>query len=1665
MRLLFLLLTFFIGVGDALQIVPHVESADLPCPWDLGHQEAVPRQHFFFEKASCRIGEAKHPGPTWAGLDLADQHLVRIGCSNPSGLRRKETEAVGLGPGIWSYSETQLSEVTLPTCSRLMKSLAAQEHRRLWTHSGAAVRPRANSSWAGSWSGVLVTSDFKARGVQLPWPTGLFPSGRVCASQHHVGQLPILVITWYGFPRGPTFPEAPALNSRMLDFLTTEILLGASGPRVILGDFNLSAHGSPFFEQWRQLGWEDAQTYASLQWGWTKVPTSKGSKESDMIWLSPEALRLMHNIEVQEIFAEHSTLSVDLHVPPVTYPLRAWPRPQPIPWGKLAGDLDFNPPQERSGSSSTTQLAGIFHDFEKQVDSHLNHHGHGGLSKQALGRAQRTEAESVHIVAPMARPSRQGEVQLRSDLTGNEVRRWFRQLRRLQAMAQSLWASNWSVNACVYRIELWSSILKAPGFAGGFAWWWDFHRPLGWDEAPWSFPSCIPEAAVVDTIFRVFRVNFEHLESWHLRQRGRQLSMKHDRTMKALYQELKDPPKGSPSLLYHEEDFQVIAVRPDGHYCLDPQPQPGLGCVWTAGALRIEVAVQEDGSCILDDDILLQPGAMLQRTQHIHTTHDVHSELLDLWVKRWQARVQPTAAEWQRITGFFHRHVPSLDIQLPPLLLEDWRRTLKKYGERAAKGLDGISHLDLRFMPDCYVLSILQLLSKIEEGELDWPKQMLVGVCHAIAKIDGAHEAGAFRPIVVLSIIYRTWSALRARQLISQVAPFLPPGQYGFVPEKEPLELWMSLQGEIEVALMAQGTLAGLSSDLVKAFNNIPRLHSEALGKHLGVPSCVLKPWMSYLQGLLRAFSVDGFLSSFVSSSVGMPEGDSLSVFSMIQLDMSYHLYMRAFAPNVRCGSFVDNLAIQAEQLTDLLGGWAACQTYFSLWNLAVDRQKTFFWSTSSTHRQQLRALDFSVCDHASELGGAMQFGKKTTYEHFQNRARALAPKWQRLTRSKAPLHLKQRALYTVMWPKALHGSNALAIPMDYFTQLRGEAMKALHLGRAGANPTLRLSIVDNPCCDPGFYYLHRLVQDFARLCGKDCVFASRWNFVMGCFPGELLPGPFATLATCLNVVGWRVEAPFFVDHDGCRFDFLQTDPREVFMALEDAWLQHVARTVNHRQTMADLSGLNGALVRLCSKHYTPLEVATLRAIQSGSFLAPAAQAKFDLTKKSVCSFCGGKDSHEHWLGCAGYSSHWHGDSPSDVLAWPLALRAHLLPARNPHTAQIKMHLHTIHTAEVNFLSSPSGQIQHLFTDGAARSHEDPVLSLASWAVVNACSGFAVATGPVAGLLQTSDVAEITAVKHALLWAVHWRVQVHLWIDSKFVSDALFHLLRYHTVPRKWTNQHLWAQILDILQELADLEPELHWIPSHLDESQLRDPFDDWWHLWNSRADAVAARTNEDRPTDFATLHRHARAYHDQQKERMRLLGKFYLSIAASKDRKKKETYPVIEDNCIDLAATPLGDSLCADWALRLKGAPSTERISVAFCEQLFRLLLHFDDAASTVFTVSVIELVFILLEEDFSFPFWDSKQWRLQKVSAQFQRPTLAYLLSVVRASFKFSFGVFGLSFERGLDRSSYSICFPTDGISFRISHELLSRAQHRLARFCGRRLLRKACDLARPI
>lgn len=109
-----------------------------------------------------------------------------------------------------------------------------------------------------------------------------------------------------------------------------------------------------------------------------------------------------------------------------------------------------------------------------------------------------------------------------------------------------------------------------------------------------------------------------------------------------------------------------------------------------------------------------------------------------------------------------------------------------------------------------------------------------------------------------------------------------------------------------------------------------------------------------------------------------------------------------------------------------------------------TDDDKTYVWALSKSSRASLQLLGFPCLSDASELGGAMTYGRARRTRILRHRGGGLGHSWQKLHRSFAPGPQEISMLSKIFWPQALHGSASCWIADSYAQELRREAVKAL---------------------------------------------------------------------------------------------------------------------------------------------------------------------------------------------------------------------------------------------------------------------------------------------------------------------------------------------------------------------------------------------------------------------------------------------------------------------------------------------------------------------------------------------------------------------------------------------------------------------------------------------
>ena len=120
------------------------------------------------------------------------------------------------------------------------------------------------------------------------------------------------------------------------------------------------------------------------------------------------------------------------------------------------------------------------------------------------------------------------------------------------------------------------------------------------------------------------------------------------------------------------------------------------------------------------------------------------------------------------------------------------------------------------------------------------------------------------------------------------------------MPGRGAAEVWPVLESEVEIPVQGQKPLAGFSSDIVKAFNNLPRFPFTYVARRLGLPETLLLLWSSFLGSVHRFFLLRDTVGPPIDSTSGYPEGCPLSPLAVVLTNHLYHTYVRVFNPDVR---------------------------------------------------------------------------------------------------------------------------------------------------------------------------------------------------------------------------------------------------------------------------------------------------------------------------------------------------------------------------------------------------------------------------------------------------------------------------------------------------------------------------------------------------------------------------------------------------------------------------------------------------------------------------------------------------------------------------------------------------------------------------------------------
>ena len=171
--------------------------------------------------------------------------------------------------------------------------------------------------------------------------------------------------------------------------------------------------------------------------------------------------------------------------------------------------------------------------------------------------------------------------------------------------------------------------------------------------------------------------------------------------------------------------------------------------------------------------------------------------------------------------SFYPQNDPSPVFPFPNLTLEDIRYVLsKKLKNNTATGLDGWSPAEIKQLPDCLLLALLDVFG-LCEAKGYFPSSFYCSYTTLIPKGPSRTPLSP-RPITVLPVPYRIYASLRCQTLLQWQNSWIHPSQFAFCKGRSTTSLNSHLSFDLLQRFQSNGSFAGIQFDFAKCFDSIP---------------------------------------------------------------------------------------------------------------------------------------------------------------------------------------------------------------------------------------------------------------------------------------------------------------------------------------------------------------------------------------------------------------------------------------------------------------------------------------------------------------------------------------------------------------------------------------------------------------------------------------------------------------------------------------------------------------------------------------------------------------------------------------------------------------------------------------------------------------------------
>ena len=1227
-----------------------------------------------------RVGEAMNPGPTKS----PEGCYTKIVFVNPTAVNKKVSTLLEMKADIYCLAETS---ATLLVQQAVTTEFRSVDFTSLWSPPVPphAATTREDAAFRGSATGVSLHSTWPIRSSRIEISPDIDPL-RLVTGIIELGPIHVHLITIYGYPK----PHRDA-------FVKTDQLLAAAArladavglPAIIVGDFN---HPPEKLYAGRALSQQGYQTTADLheKIHHQKMPnTCREATCNDQAFLHPDLLPFVNTLSVNKTkaFGDHDPVEITLDIPfrrqckqifkspktwihyepekhRVAHHFKQFAQNKGLPIDAI--DTALQPDALKlwaKGIEEAVQKAIVEQHCEDPERFPQTH-----LPKECLGRDKDPKLIKKSPKVPIAKACA-GQYTPPAEVVTFRIKMKTRQVRRLQTLKNRLakLSQTWNQNDDTSRSlqDEWRAIVNAKGFYPTFPSYCLSHSQLRF--YPLDFPTIQWLEAAIEILTQDIEREIvierkKHRDTaksdvWydekknHLKNTIKQVKQISNPTLTVVASENKILAN------IQEDDFGLVtlSLQKAFHFRHDR--------LITYGGHKAQIQTANDKRLVVmfvEHYDTLPAEAFVCQTDLTNDPMQVADKLTAFWNTFWCRDTADDVQSSDRWAHFRHQleqcpRQPTMQLDL--CNVELWKKAISTTKITSAKGTDGWSVEELRSLPDVCVQVLANIFASLQGKS--FPKEWSNSITIPIGKNDQPDTPAQTRPITLIPMLYRWWTKVVTNQILKHWGQVAPAGLIGFLPTRSAQLELMDMQWQFEKAhdqnIQQDLEWQGLTLDLVKCFNLLPRRPSYDAMKHLGIPPGVLDIWFNTLEANNRWWKIQNQIWNCGPSTTGAPEGDTWSIIACLALSWvwQHHISLTLAKPT----SYADNWGWKTHTTQSNLAAIQTTIRYTNSLRLQIDWGKTWAWTTQSTGKRKWEkelknALpelrDLTIVTHARELGYMIHYNKVTSRETQMKRHLDALAQLKKLKR--IPVSLDSKALLsTYAMHKALYGTETYAVGQNWTKELRSAMAKAIVPYKQTSNPHLAVMMLSKLVIDPELY----LIRQSLVLCRKllmQLSLADRNIFQqqVAKHTGDHrhVRGPAGALKFNLQRIGWSFAADGTVYTDTVvTFHILKDSIIDILKFVEFSWLKTMTQMNMARQIWRNYPVPNrAATLRLVSKLTPQEQKIASQAITGANMMST--QSQHFTERDNTCDLCNEEDSTEHRLMHCSQTRHLCNDYP-----------------------------------------------------------------------------------------------------------------------------------------------------------------------------------------------------------------------------------------------------------------------------------------------------------------------------------------------------------------------------------------------------------------------------------